>query len=202
MIRACLLSLVLLAAPAGAEVFPGLARVTGVAADDVLNVRAEPSASAAILATIAPGTEGIEVLEVSGNGKWALVPLPEGSGWVARRFLQTMPQDPASLLRPMRCTGTEPFWTMEIAGFGGTWSTPEEQGVVLALPVTEAAPEGWFALAEDPVRGHGLSLIVTRGSCSDGMSDRRFGLTALIFDKDYRNGRNRIWQGCCTLDRR
>ncbi len=202
MIRAGLLALALLAAPAAAEVFPGLARVTGVAADDVLNIRAEPSARAAILATLAPGTEGIEVLDISGDGKWALVPLPEGSGWVARRFLQAMPLDPSSLPRPMRCIGTEPFWAMEIAGFGGTWSTAEEQDVALSLPVTEVAPEGWFALAEDPARGHGLSLIVTRSMCSDGMSDRRFGLTALIFDKDYRGGRNRIWQGCCTLDRR
>lgn len=199
------LALALLALPVAAEeapLLPALTHVTGVAAGDVLNVRAAPSAGAAVLGSIPPGTEGVEVLEISADGKWALVPLPEGAGWAARRYLSPMPFDPARMPRPMRCHGTEPFWALQIDEFGGQWATPEAGAHRIALPQAEAAAEGWLALIEDPEAGHSLTALITREICSDGMSDRRHGLRAQIFDRDLRRGQNRIWQGCCTLDRR
>lgn len=204
MIRLALV-LALLALPVAAEEappLPALAHVAGVAAGDVLNVRAEPRAGAAILGTIPPGTEGVEVLALSDDGKWALVPLPEGAGWAARRFLLPMPSDPARMPRPLRCHGTEPFWALQIDEFGGRWSTPDSGEHRIAVPVAEVAPEGWLALIEDPEAGHSLTAVLTREACGDGMSDRRYGLRALIFDQDLRRGQNRLWQGCCTLDRR
>ena len=87
-----------LAGPARAQDLPATFRVSGVAGWDVLNVRAGPSAGAPVLATLRPDARGIEVLALSADGGWALVPLPEGPGWAARRFLQAeAAEDLASL---------------------------------------------------------------------------------------------------------
>lgn len=65
--------------------------VTGVGSDDVLNVRQGPNASAAIVATLAPGdpvrTTGLATPDVPNAGWWQ-VSLENGStGWANRRFI-------------------------------------------------------------------------------------------------------------------
>lgn len=200
MIRLAFALWLALAAPAAAETLPAVYRVAGVAAGDVLNVRAEPSAGAAILGAIAPGTGGVEVVRLSGDGRWGMVHTGEGNGWVAMRFLEaTPPEDPALIPRPLRCLGTEPFWSLTRALHGGTWSTPDAPEAKVAFPYEYAAPEGYFAYAEDAL-GRGFQLIVTRETCSDGMSDRIYGFSARLF-LAFREG-NRLYSGCCTLDAR
>ncbi len=58
---------------------------------DVLNVRAEPSADAALAGTLAPGVDGIAVTgdaERVGSSDWVPIETADGvSGWVNRRFL-------------------------------------------------------------------------------------------------------------------
>ena len=71
-----LLTLLFLALPAQAQDFPALYAVTGVAADDVLNIRSRPDAGAPIIGALAPDSTGVEVLGRSGN--WALVSAGEG----------------------------------------------------------------------------------------------------------------------------
>lgn len=67
MIRSALALILWLAAgPAAAQDLPAVYDVAGVAADDVLNVRAEPSAEAPVLRTLAPDAGGIEVVALSG----------------------------------------------------------------------------------------------------------------------------------------
>ena len=59
------------------------------AADDVLNVRAEPNASSAILGGLEPGAGPVEVIETSqpGSTKWGRIVFQEGNGWVSMKFL-------------------------------------------------------------------------------------------------------------------
>jgi hypothetical protein len=69
-------------------------RVTGVAADDALNVRSFPGTDGAIIARIPPHMGGLrwngESAAVAGGTWWELVhpDLPGGTGWVNARFLE------------------------------------------------------------------------------------------------------------------
>jgi hypothetical protein len=104
-----LLPIVLLgtATPAAAEADgPDFFRVTGVAPDDVLNIRAEPSASARKIGEIPPNADGIRNLgcrgglsfteweaaspeerEASSRKRWCRIAFHGVEGWVAGRFL-------------------------------------------------------------------------------------------------------------------
>ncbi|WP_157971064.1 COG3650 family protein [Pseudogemmobacter bohemicus] len=204
MIRLLFCILALASLPLGpglrAETLPSAWRVEGVSAGDVLNIRAGPTASSGILGTIPRDSSRVEVLMLSEDGKWGLVGFPEGNGWVAMRYLAPVPPPPAGEMpRPMRCLGTEPFWSLSREAQGGTWSVPEEPGQKIAFLQAYAAPGGYYAQAEDR-DGRMLHLIVTREVCTDGMSDRIYGFSARLFAQ-HRDG-NRLYSGCCTLDGR
>ncbi len=202
MIRFVLMALAMLVAPAAsAQSLPAAYQVTGVAPDDVLNIRAEPSASAPVLGTIGPYAITVEVLRLSDDGKWGLVPMPEGGGWVSMRYLTGMAgQDPALIPRPFTCIGTEPFWNLALTARGAAeWTTPEEPRSDLTLIEEQAAPSGYHArLEQGPTRS--FDLIVSREWCSDGMSDRTFGFAAKLFIAAPDG--NLLASGCCTLDHR
>jgi hypothetical protein len=78
---------------------PGCLVVVNVAYDDVLNVRARPSASSRIVDALEPGNHGIihldgkcRPLSVSWAGRWCPVSIYDGDGttrgWVKARFVR------------------------------------------------------------------------------------------------------------------
>lgn len=184
----------LLASPACAESLPALYRVTGVAAGDVLNIRAEPSAAAAILGSLPPDAAGVEV--VAEQAGWGLVSTGEGAGWVKLTFLARAPgAEWFALTRPLRCIGTEPFWSLgvEPATKVAVFSTPDKGDAFTTLttlwPGGDLRPGAAFALPD------GFATL-TGEQCSDGMSDRVFGIAISL----YRMGEApSVLQGCCTL---
>lgn len=197
MIRLLFLILWLSAPALRADDFPALHAVSGVAPDDVLNIRERPDAGSAIIGTLAPDASGVEVLGVIGS--WALVNTTEGSGYAALRFLQREP-GPAwnALQTPMTCLGTEPFWSLEIepvAGKAKLVSSDDLNGYPLEIkqlwPATLAAPAAAFSLAEGVV-------VLTPAECSDGMSDRSYGISVDMFLDQPENLR---LSGCCLLAR-
>ncbi len=181
---------------------PAVYDVTGVAAGDVLNVRAEPSAQAPVLRTLAPDAKGVEVVALSDDGKWGMVPAGEGNGWVALRYLAARPAPAANTLpRPMTCLGTEPFWLLSHDSGSDRFEMPGEEPRLLSVSAEMAAPEGYFVLARGAEQPDDLyQLTITREICSDGMSDRRFGLGARLFIASPDG--NRLLGGCCTLEQR
>ena len=104
-----LISLALTPGPAAAEADgPDFYRVTGVRADDVLNIRADPKPGAPILGAIPPGGSCIRNLGCRGglsfqeystlskteqarrlkqNPRWCRVEYQGITGWVAGRYL-------------------------------------------------------------------------------------------------------------------
>ena len=109
-----------------AEGFPALYDVTGVAAGDVLNIRAAASASAPLVGALHRQATGVEVVAV--EGAWAVVAAGEASGYAALRYLVRQPvADWYTLHGPITCHGTEPFWTLRLdpAGAAVAFSTPE-----------------------------------------------------------------------------
>jgi uncharacterized membrane protein len=196
------LALALMAAGATAQDFPLRASVTGVALTDTLNIRARPAADAAVLGTLPPTATGIEVLSLSPDGRWALVPLPEGPGWVARRFLREEPPPVGALPRPLVCRGTEPFWSLAIRGDGTVLERPGEAPLALAETGEAAGRTGFVASFALGARTGELAVL--RASCSDGMSDRPYGLAALLWVRGLAaDGEGEtLLEGCCTLQER
>lgn len=194
------IGLTLCPALALAQDFPAAYQVTGVAQNDVLNIRATPSASADVLGEIGPYGLNIEVLEVSADHKWGKVGLPEGNGWVAMRYLEPVPpQDPHLIPRPLSCVGTEPFWSVSLYPRGAEFNSPDTGVVPMTVLQEAVSPQGYYMrLEEGPTLNR--TLIVTRAACSDGMSDRQFGFQTLMF-VEAPDG-NETVTGCCTLDHR
>ena len=178
-----------------AQDLPARFTVTGVAAGDVLNLRAGPSASAPVLATLPPGGTGVEILELSPDGRWGLTPFREGAGWVAMRFLVPEPPGPTPLPRPLLCRGTEPFWALSVTAEGAVFETPE-RGPLPLRPLGEVAGFRGGVLAFD-AGGETLDLTVLRTDCSDGMSDRPYGLSAMVWNRG-----GTFLEGCCALSSR
>lgn len=176
--------------------FPELYEVTGVAADDTLNVRAEPSASATRIGTLAPDANGVEVIRVQ-NG-WGLVNIGEQSGWASMRFMAK--QSDSVSVTPASCFGTEPFWTL---GFGKgddlTWSTPSDaQAGRITARMTSANVRGVIGVEYTLNRSRGQAVMRPE-ICSDGMSDRSFGIAV---DLSIVAGDSaQLYSGCCTMAR-
>ena len=200
MIRLIALLLTLGCGALQAEDLPAQFSVSGVAADDVLNIRQAPSAQAAKVGALGPYTLNIEVLALSENGLWGKIGIPEGNGWVSMRYLerQDVPDD-IVIPRPLSCFGTEPFWRIGLYVRGDEFERLGEDRVDLERVEERPGESGYQAdlSAEDGAR---YSLVVARAQCSDGMSDREFGWSGTLYID--RSDGSETLQGCCTLDHR
>jgi uncharacterized membrane protein len=198
MIRLLALILALIPMALRAEVFPALHDVTGVAADDVLNIRAAASADAPVIGTIAPDATGVEVVAVRDG--WAVVNTGEGSGYAALRFLSRA-DDPdwPTLEVPLTCLGTEPFWSLQIdPGLAETrFQTPEDEAP-LSAPITRSWPGLPWSQAAAVALPEGIAVL-TPAECSDGMSEQSFGIAADLFLAGAERSR---LSGCCRLTQR
>ena len=197
MIRFCLL-LMALALPLQAEILPALHDVTGVAADDVLNIRAAPEAGAEVIGTLAPDATGVEVL--SRTGDWGLVNTGERSGYVAMRYLARADgPDWSALEAPLTCLGTEPFWSLQIDPKTGEtrFQTPEDE-VARVAAITGSWPALPWSQTAAVALPDGLAVL-SPAECSDGMSDSSYGIAADLFLTGPDRAR---LSGCCRLGQR
>jgi uncharacterized membrane protein len=188
-----------LASPAVAEEFlsdpynfPQRFAVTDVAAGDALNIRAAPSSDAPILETLAPDATGVEVIDVSDDGAWALIPLREGMGWASTRYLaaEDLEAGLTEIPFPLRCVGTEPFWGVDLHADGATYDMSDE-GKRDLRPIGQALTYDGFVLAYDD-NGQTRDFTVLRRECTDGMSDRAYGFAVINWNRG-----DEVWSGCC-----
>ncbi|MDV7145135.1 SH3 domain-containing protein [Tropicimonas sp. TH_r6] len=207
-LRAALFLLVVLfapvaqAQPSNDPFIPGLHGVTGVAADDSLNVRAAPSASAAILGVLAPDTTGLEVTALDETGKWGRIGSGELDGWVSMRYLVGEPLPEGDIPDGMRCHGNEPFWSLDFGQGTATYSAPdaETQSHPIRAASSRLTPRGLtYAFAMNHGGGD-LTGFIEAAECSDGMADRTYGWYVKLLWQD--PGGVTLQSGCCTLDRR
>jgi len=89
--------------------------------------------------------------------------------------------------------GTEPFWGGKVQGESLTYTTPDNpEGTT--VPVSRFAGRGGLSYSGE-LEGRSLTLALTPGQCSDGMSDRRYPYTATLrLGDDLR-------RGCAATDR-
>lgn len=205
---ALIFTMLSIATAAGAQPLPALFDVSGVASDDVLNIRAQPSASAEKIGALAHDATGVEVVAVSENGRWGLVNVEGRSGWVSLHFLRRDPEAGRNLPAGLACSGTEPFWALAFSSDG----TALAQWLMLGLPGDSSAiydgywssppvnrgpdPVAFALLREMTATGVGATGIIRREYCDDGMSDQTYGLSINMV----LTGQERLFvDGCCSL---
>lgn len=195
---ACLLATV--ASTALAE--PGYYRVTGVAADDTLNVRAAPDAGSEDIGDLAHDQTAVEVIDTDDSGDWGRIGWEESHGWVAMRFLaaEELPRIgdsrlPAGLL----CSGTEPFWSIRYTGDTALYSDFNGNGATLPLTtqLTAAGRPGFPVLLRHAASSVTATAVMRAQLCSDGMSDRDYPYAVSLMIEA---GKEQIlFEGCCRL---
>ncbi len=181
---------------------PHLFEVTGVASDDVLNVRSAPDAGSPIVDKIAPGSRGVEVIALNDAGTWGKVSAGEGNGWASLTYLTELPLPDEGIPPGMSCVGTEPFWSItfhvDTADFSdptGAWSNLPMVAARSGLPWGSAA----FGFDIETPTGQ-TNGIIDAAQCSDGMSDREFGWKVTVLRQQSHGAA--LEHGCCTLDQR
>lgn len=198
-LRIVCLCFTLLPFSASAQDLPTLHDVTGVAADDVLNIRAEPSAAADLVGTLAHNARNVELIRKNLSGKWGLVNTGESSGWVATRYLAPQDSGDYILSRRLTCLGTEPFWSLNITQ-GGTanLSTPDGAPMQFNAGLVQSAIArlGRFSVRGGSDSGS-FTAVIRAESCADGMSEAEFGLEADVLIDG--GGDVVHYTGCCSL---
>jgi uncharacterized membrane protein len=199
----CALFLLVAPAFAAAQSLPALYDVEGVAEEDVLNIRALPDASAPIIGGLAPDRTGVEITRLNERGTWGRVNAGDRAGWASMHYLARQPGQPAGRLpRPLLCTGTEPFWSLEIGAdpsaiFEAPGQAPRRYRNLWA--VTSANRTDRYAVMGDGSDDSRLSAMIGRTTCTDGMSDRAYGLDIGLL---LRGGDGTDFlSGCCRLQR-
>lgn len=184
------------------DLFPAFYDVTGVASNDVLNVRAGTGASFPVIEALAYNDRYIEIVELSENGKWGLIGYAGGSGWASMRYLKRQPgQDGPNLPRPLSCGGNEPFWGIEFSQHTNEFNESGAMSHRLNT-VWEGIPDGMLPVTYGIRMAKGgdkIDAVITRSRCSDGMSDYEYGfeINALLSGTIG----NRMLTGCCSLQR-
>ena len=82
-------------------------------------------------------------------------------------------------ITPVKAIGTEPFWNARVEGRCVTYSTPEDQDGTRIWTRFNPGPDGgvWIGALD----GAPFKLITRlRADCSDGMSDRRYPMEAIL----------------------
>lgn len=204
MTRASLIACVL-ALPVSVQAEPSYHRVVGVAVDDILNVRSEPSASSADIGDLAYDARGIEAFEFDSTGNWARIALNERDGWVATRFLtrdDVATLGESTLPQGLICGGTEPFWALGLYGSDAWYSHPTDGDTDFAFDsiVTAEGRLGSPALLTLATEDNRVIEATVSGAiCFDGMSDRSYGWTITM--QLIAPGQRRFLSGCCQLPR-
>ena len=183
---------------AAQSALPALYDVTGVASNDVLNVRAAPSGSAPIIGALSYRQLNVEVVRLNDSGRWGLVNMGEQSGWTSMSYLARVPGQPdGKMPRPLRCFGTEPFWSADLERKNFGLSTPDDtlSFDLLSVQTAQGSLSHYSFIATEILREvHG---VVRRTACNDGMSDRDFGLGV---DLILLRGSNATHlTGCCSV---
>ncbi len=202
MTRLTLFCLAALALPAAALAEPRVYRVTGVASDDTLNVRAAPSASSADIGDLAHDARGIEVAGTDASGAWGSIIWEEGNAWIAMRFLAPDTVEPiggTTLPSGLLCSGTEPFWSLRLSPASATFQDISGAGHVMSLAGARVAEGRTTEPVQISLSGAtaGSLGIISAARCSDGMSDRAYPWSvSYILNSD---AGQRFLAGCCHL---
>ncbi len=211
MIRLALL-LICLAASAFAtqDGYPALYDVSGVDTGDVLNIRAAPDANAEIIGSLSASAKSVEVVRPNERETWGLVNTGETPGWVSLAFMTRHPGQWLGQFPAIRqCLGTEPFWSLQVEDAALDLSMPEapsSDGLISERFASLSRRDRFVyrgTLRGEDVQEFDVTLMIRLGACSDGMSDRSYGVEAdMLISSDGSAGNQQmsgLYTGCCSL---
>ena len=165
--------------------------VTGVAFNDVLNLRTEPRAGAPLAGALPPAAFGIEALKHADG--WVYVRSGQLEGWASARFLRPQSVFGERPPSPLRCIGTEPFWSFTLAGNALTYTTPELKPVTAQIGTVQQSLNSTIVWRVTPKDGPVASATIeARQACSDDMSDRVYPFSVRVEARD-----GMLLSGCC-----
>lgn len=169
--------------------------VTGVAANDSLNIRADANASSRIIGKIPFDGKGIVRLPDSEkSGNWCKIKYGSIAGWVHCRFLAQ--EGNAAFKEQLTCIGTEPFWSMELHKEKLILSNPMDEKREYKVKKFQQSMNNtnqWFVEAEKST-GEKVTFYLIEASCSDDMSDSKYKFKILIHDTK----NDQTINGCCN----
>lgn len=176
-----------LAGAAGSVAAQDQLMVTGVSADDVLNIRSSPSGSAAIVGWIPPGGFGVVATgaeRTTGSTRWTEIVHLDTQGWVASRYVAPL---------DLQCGGTEPFWGFTIGADRAVFSGPEGPDQRLSIgPWGQAVARPWPQTVQLSRGGDQGVAVISERACSDGMSDFDYAYDVTLILPD-----GTVYAGCC-----
>ena len=204
-----LIAFLLAATPAFATEFswPALYDVKGVETGDVLNIRSAPSADAEQIGNLPPSAINVEVIQVNDALTWGLVNTGEGTGWVSLAFLSRQAGQREGVFPKIRqCFGTEPFWSLLVEPPRATFSsqdTKARDGLVSGLHRSRNRRDRFVftgSFFPDDFGVLDMELMLRTEACSDGMSDRAYGISVDLFMSGSTNPEaHQLLSGCCSL---
>ena len=183
---------------------PQYFEVSGIADDDVLNVRSGPSTEHRVVGNLKIGSGTIEVLEFSEDNIWGRILWAESNGWVHKDYLRAV--SPTNLKNTMvpvglRCSGTEPYWDFSIESQGDVtfkelFTDSIENSVIEHVAESDNKANFPTALlaASDKVK---LTAVLHTRQCNDGMTERAYGWEIDLLVSD--NAEQRLLSGCCSM---
>jgi uncharacterized membrane protein len=132
------------------------------------------------------------------EGDWAQVNLDEGRAHAALRYLVPQPGPGwAALQGPLRCFGTEPFWSLAVEPALGAAALSRPDATTRMLELGPRWPSEGLGAAPSAGLAMRDGFLMLRGEgCSDGMSERDYGIAADLFLAGATAERLR---GCCSL---
>jgi putative lipoprotein len=78
-----------------------------------------------------------------------------------------------------RARGNEPFWAVDVGPTGVKLERPDQPELVVEYQPLEQLPDGGRKFAADTAEGR-FELVLTPGTCKDGMSDTVYGWNASL----------------------
>lgn len=173
------------AAQAGLVSPPALLEITNVPPNDTLNLRDGPSGSSADIGDLKNG-DLVEVLNTQGN--WGMIGHGEGDAWISLRYTKQVARPVLSSGLPvgLGCSGTEPFWSLDLLKLGAI-SIDGASQPILQSGVSRNSSIAYFFSTPDSVG------VLRAQQCSDSMSDRTYG-----WQIDFVSGQG-LYSGCCFI---
>jgi uncharacterized membrane protein len=112
-------------------------------------------------------------------------------------FLTVVPLAENEIRLPLACYGAEPFWNITVEQSNANYATPENLSRPMTVQRSSSATNGFTFLLSEEGAPLTHTLVARANTCSDGMSDRAFGISALLHMQTDEG--NYVHQGCCTF---
>lgn len=167
--------------------------VKGISPEQVLNVRSQADGKSPLVGALPAGAHGVVVTGAAVSG-WLPISYGTVKGFVSDKNLMKSPA--AGAPGGLTCSGTEPFWTLQVDGHTATFDAVDAQAVKTELnaPIQPSmALDRWLYTPVTATAPITFVLVQETRRCIEGVTDdsgaRRYEITL-------RKG-NDLFAGCC-----